>query len=73
MINLTLGHASRDEEDVASVNGDEVMVRGGDDGRKVVWRRRLVLSVKEVIANRSRYDGFPVLLQEDVTVELNLV
>ena len=61
----TFGHADGNEEDIASANGDEiVMGRCDHRGRDAIGR--FLLGIEEVVANRTRNDRFPVLFHEDI-------
>ena len=61
----TFGHANGDEKYIASSNGDEIVVRRCDHGRRDAVGRFL-LGVKEVVANRTRNDRLPMLFHEDI-------
>lgn len=63
--NLTGGNGN--EEEARSVNGDQVVVRRGDDRADVGIVVALPLCVQEVITYGAIDDALPVLLDEDVT------
>ena len=48
------------------VNGYEVVVRRGNDGRNVVVVGSFVLGVKKVVHDAAGDDALPVLLQEHI-------
>ena len=54
--------------EVVSKNGDEVVVRGGDDRRNIRGTGSLRLSIKEVVTHRAIDHTPPVFLHEYLTV-----
>ena len=48
------------------VNGYEIVVRRGDDGRDVVVVGGFVLGVEEVVHHAAGDDALPVLLQKHI-------
>ena len=58
--------------EVVSKDGDEVVVRGGDDRRDVRGTGSLRLSIKEVVTHRAIDHTPPVLLHKDLTVHMHI-
>lgn len=56
----------RHKKDFLSVDADEEVVRGGDDGRHIFHIGCSFLSFKEIVTHRLADDALPVLLQEYV-------
>ena len=66
-----LGLDDGEEEELAPVDGDEIVVRGLQDRRHILRVRRLLLGLEEVIADAAADDALPVFLQEDVSRVVN--
>ena len=47
-------------------DGDEVVVRGGDDWREVGCTRGFALGLEEVVTDGAAHHTAPVLLHEDL-------
>lgn len=56
----------RHKEDFVSVDADEEVVRGGDDGGHILHVGCSFLSFEEIVTHRLADDTLPVLLQEYV-------
>ncbi len=61
----------RQEEELAPVYGDEIVVWGLQDRGHILGVRRLLLGLEEVIAHTPADDTLPVFLQEDVPRVIN--
>lgn len=63
---------NRYKVEVVSKDGDEVVVRGGDDRWDVRGTGSLRLSIKEVVTHRAIDHTPPVLLHKDLTVHMHI-
>lgn len=61
----------REEEELASVDADEIVVWGLQDWGHILRLQRLLLGLKKVITYTPADDTLPVFLQEDVSRVIN--
>ena len=62
-----LGLDDGQEEELVSVDGDQVVVGGLQDWGHILRLHRLLLGLEEVVAHGPADDALPVFLQEDVS------
>lgn len=66
-----LGLDDREEEELAPVNGDEIMVWCLQDRRNILQVQRFLLRLQKVVTHTPADDTLPVFLQEDVPRVIN--